>query len=76
MSTPGTNPPCCDRPPRGGLVGPVVMITLGVLLLLSELDIARFHKTWPLLLIVIGVMVLLRRAGLENGNHSSEVNHV
>lgn len=46
---------CCSR----GLVGPVVLITLGVLFMLSEFNIASFHRTWPILLIMIGLMKVL-----------------
>jgi hypothetical protein len=45
---------------RGGLAGPVILITLGVLLLLHQFVPAwGFGQTWPILLIVIGVMKLL-----------------
>lgn len=76
MSTLGTNHPCCDRPHRGSLTGPLVLITLGVLFLLSEFHIAYFHDTWPVLLIVAGIGVLLQRSGVLDGKDSSEVNHV
>lgn len=79
MSTPATNYRCCDRPGRRSLVGPIVLITLGVIFLLSEFDIVRFHDTWPVLLIVIGVAILLQRSGVFNAKESSdskEVKHV
>lgn len=57
-----------------GLVGPVVLIALGVLLLLSKLDIVHFHRTWPVLLIAAGIAIVLQRA-LEPSD-KSEVNHV
>ncbi len=49
----------CARCRCRGLTGPAVLITLGVLFLLSEFHIARFHSTWPILLIVIGLMKVL-----------------
>jgi len=41
-------------------VGPAVVITLGVLLLLNEVQGGHFYiaNTWPVLLIVIGLMHL------------------
>lgn len=41
--------------------GPVVLITLGLLFAASQAGMAPFSRTWPLLLIVIGVMKLLER---------------
>ncbi len=49
----------CARCRCRGLTGPAVLITLGVLFLLSEFHIARFHSTWPILLIVIGLLKVL-----------------
>jgi hypothetical protein len=49
----------CMRCRGRGLMGPAVLITLGVLFLLSEFGIARFHSTWPILLIVIGLIKVL-----------------
>ena len=41
------------------LIAGSILIGLGVLFLLQTLDIARFHLTWPVILIVIGVLWLL-----------------
>lgn len=43
-----------------GFVGPAVVITLGVLLLLNEVSGGHFYfgNTWPVILIVIGLMHL------------------
>jgi hypothetical protein len=47
-----------------GLTGPAVLITLGGLFLLETFDNGpSFHRTWPLLLLVIGVTKLLERSG-------------
>ena len=47
-------------------IGPAVLITLGVLFLLETLGLARFHSTWPVLLIVIGgIKVLAYSASME-----------
>ena len=40
------------------LRGPVMMITIGVLFLLNMFTPFAFDRTWPLILIVLGVMAL------------------
>ncbi|MGB9105677.1 MAG: DUF5668 domain-containing protein [Terriglobales bacterium] len=42
-----------------GLMAPAVLITLGVLFMLSEFGVAHFNRTWPILLIVIGLVKVL-----------------
>ena len=49
----------CTRCRSRGLMGPAVLITLGVLFMLSEFGVVRFHNTWPILLIVIGLVKVL-----------------
>ena len=44
-------------------MGLVVLITLGVLFLLSDFHVASFGRTWPVLLIVIGAVKVLGSAG-------------
>lgn len=44
--------------------GPVTLITVGVLFALNNFTPYGFDKTWPVLLIVFGLMSLLRR-GLD-----------
>ena len=39
--------------------GPVIMITIGVLFAADQFTDYHFHETWPVLLIVIGLMQLL-----------------
>ena len=50
---------CCTRCRTRGLMAPAVLVTLGVLFLLSEFGVAHFHSTWPILLIVIGLVKVL-----------------
>jgi hypothetical protein len=49
----------CTRCRTRGLMAPAVLVALGVLFLLSEFGVARFHNTWPILLIVIGLVKVL-----------------
>jgi hypothetical protein len=44
--------------------GPITVITLGVLFALNNFTPYRFDQTWPVLLIVFGLLTLLRR-GVE-----------
>jgi TM2 domain-containing membrane protein YozV len=44
-----------------GLVGPVVLVTIGLLSLIENMGGPRWHRTWPVLLLAIGVTKLLER---------------
>jgi hypothetical protein len=57
----------CPRCRARGLMGPGILITLGVLFLLDQTGI-RFHETFPVLLIVIGVMLYLGRSATTEGH--------
>ena len=41
--------------------GPLMLITLGVLVLIDYTGIYSFSRTWPFLLIVFGVLTLLEK---------------
>jgi len=43
--------------------GPIIMITVGVLFAADRFTDYQFHQTWPVLLIVIGLMQLLGGRG-------------
>ena len=43
--------------------GPVLLITLGVLLVLDQFGSVGFGRTWPVLLIIFGLFKLAGRAG-------------
>jgi hypothetical protein len=45
-----------------GLRGPVMVITVGVLFALNNFTPYRFEETWPVLIIVAGLVSLLGRA--------------
>ncbi len=49
----------CPRCRSRALVGPAVLITLGVLFLIGEFTRYAFSDTWPVLLIVIGLAKVL-----------------
>lgn len=47
----------CARCTISGMMGPVVLITLGVLFLVGRMSIGlSFRDLWPVLLIVIGLV--------------------
>ena len=46
----------CDGRRRGGW-----LLLIGVLLLLHQLDVLRFHQSWPLFLVAVGVSMLWGR---------------
>ena len=50
----------CDRCRARGMVGPALMVTLGLLFLFEQTDVISFHRTWPLLLVVIGLVKVLQ----------------
>jgi len=50
------------------LMGAAMLITLGVLFLLSTLAHIRLHNTFPVILIVIGVVLFLRSGGSTAGH--------
>jgi len=45
-----------------GIRGPVLVITVGVLFALNNFTPYRFEETWPVLIIVAGLVSLLGRA--------------
>src|SRR5271165_3542846 len=66
------NPYCsCARCRAHGYMGPAVLITLGVLFLLAQVTSSywlNFDRTWPALLIVIGLVSFLRHSAPVNGH--------
>jgi hypothetical protein len=49
----------CRTGRRRTMVGPVVLVTVGVLSLLEDMHGPRWHRTWPVLLLAIGITKLL-----------------
>lgn len=49
-------------------MGPVILITFGVLWLLQEYVGTPLENTWPVLLIVIGVLSFAARSGSMEGH--------
>jgi hypothetical protein len=49
-------------------MGPAVLITLGLLFLLSNTSDWQFERTWPILLIVIGAIKVTRYVMTDSGH--------
>jgi hypothetical protein len=66
------NPRCgCARCRAHGFMGPAVLITLGVLFLLDQMVHIYwmdFGRTWPALLIVIGLIMFLQHNAPATGH--------
>jgi len=61
----------CARCRCHGYMGPAVLITLGVLFLFDQMGHAHwmdFSYTWPMLLIVIGLIKLLEHGASSEGH--------
>lgn len=46
------------------LMGPALITTIGILFLLQELHVAYFHRTWPIILLVIGAVKLVQSSAM------------
>jgi hypothetical protein len=58
----------CERCRTRKLMGPAVLVTLGVLFLLDNTSNMDFGKTWPALLLVIGVVKLVQSNASSSGH--------
>jgi len=58
----------CLRCSSRWLMGPAVLITVGVLFLLQQLHIFGFGRTFPVLLIVIGLVKIAQRSAPDTGH--------
>ena len=66
----GYRPTCvCERCRTRRLMGPAMLVTLGVLFLLDNISNVDFGKTWPAILLVIGVVKLVQ----SNASYSGHV---
>jgi len=58
----------CERCRTRKLMGPAVLVTLGLLFLLDNTSRLDFGKTWPALLLVIGVVKLMQSNASDAGH--------
>ncbi len=68
----GTAEGCsCANCRTRGLMGPAILVTLGALLLLSAVHVVSFDRTWPILLLVIGLVKVLQSNAPTTGHMES-----
>jgi len=60
----------CDRCRMNGLMGPAVLVTIGTLSLLESVSSFGWHRTWPILILVIGVVKLMQSNASSAGHVS------
>jgi hypothetical protein len=62
----------CARCRTRRMMGPAIVFTLGVLFLLDTLNVISFwHGTWPVILLVIGVVKLIQSSASTEGHNPS-----
>ncbi len=65
----GTRVGCqCEHCRTRRLMGPAMLVTLGVLFLLDSVSRVGFGRTWPAILLVIGVVKLMQGNASNNGH--------
>lgn len=61
----------CQRCTVRGLMGPAILITIGVLFLIHQSSSSwnyGFHKTWPVIILVIGAIKLAESLSSTEGH--------
>lgn len=58
----------CERCRTRKLMGPAILVTVGVLLLLDSTSRVGFDKTWPAILLVIGVVLMMKSNASSEGH--------
>ena len=58
----------CERCRTRKLMGPAILVTLGVLFLLDSVSRVEFHRTWPAILLVVGVVKLMQSNASAEGH--------
>ena len=61
----------CQRCATRGLMGPAVLVTVGLLSLLESTTRFGWDRTWPLLLVVIGLVKFLQSSASDAGHQST-----
>jgi cell wall-active antibiotic response 4TMS protein YvqF/B-box zinc finger protein len=58
----------CDRCRMRKLMGPAMLLTIGTLFLLQSLNVVDFDRTWPAILLVVGIVKLLQSNASSAGH--------
>jgi len=68
----GYQPGCvCERCRTRKLMGPAILVTVGILFLLDNVSEISFGRTWPAILLVIGVVKLVQSNASYTGHIGS-----
>ena len=59
----------------GALRGPVLLVTLGLLMAADQLDRMSFSRTWPVLLILFGLFKLGEHLAAHDAAHEAGETH-
>jgi hypothetical protein len=69
LDRPGCSGCQCARCRTRRIMGPVMLLTIGFLFFLDHsLHVARFHQTWPVILLAVGVVKLLQGSASGEGH--------
>ena len=58
----------CEHCRTRKLMGPAILVTIGVLFLLDNVGRLEFRRTWPAILLVIGVVKLVQSNASTSGH--------
>jgi hypothetical protein len=58
----------CDRCRMRKLMGPAMLLAIGTLFLLQSLNVVGFDRTWPAILLVVGIVRLLQSNASTTGH--------
>jgi len=58
----------CERCRTRKLMGPAMLVTLGMLFLFDSIGRIEFHRTWPAILLVIGIVKLMQSNASSEGH--------
>jgi hypothetical protein len=61
----------CARCRTRRIMGPAMMLTIGLLFLLENLNVANFGRTWPVILLVVGGVKLLQGSASATDHNPS-----
>jgi hypothetical protein len=61
----------CARCRTRGLMGPLMLITVGAIFLLGRFTSVGFEKLWPVILVVAGVVLFLQSSSSRAGHTGS-----
>lgn len=61
----------CARCRARGLMGPLMLITIGTIFLLGRFTSVGFEELWPVILVVAGVVLYLQSAASREGHTGS-----